>query len=166
MDATTPTESGQGRVGSRGDATDPSRRAWKAAMEANATLLARFDEDFRADAGIDIRTYDALLHVFNAGPPGIRMTDLAREVVLTKAGLTSLIDRLEARSFVQRTPDPLDRRTFRITLTTEGKRVFRTAARIHVAGIHERIGNHMSREEARLVAEVFERIKSENLQSR
>ncbi len=166
MDVTTPTESGQGRAGSRGDATDPSRRAWKAAMEANATLLARFDEDFRADAGIDIRTYDALLHVSNAGPPGIRMTDLAREVVLTKAGLTSLIDRLEARSLVQRTPDPGDRRAFRITLTTEGQRVFRAAARIHVAGIHERIGNHMSREEARIVADVFERIKSENLQSR
>ena len=42
-------------------------------MEANATLLARFDEDLRADAGIDIRTYDALLHVFNAGPSGIRI---------------------------------------------------------------------------------------------
>ncbi len=135
-------------------------------MEANATLLARFDEDFRADAGIDIRTYDTLLHVFNAGSPGIRMTDLAREVVLTKAGLTSLIDRLEARSLVQRTADPVDRRAFRITLTAEGKRAFRAAARIHVAGIHERVGNHMSEEEARVVAEVFERIKSANLEPR
>jgi DNA-binding MarR family transcriptional regulator len=135
-------------------------------MEANATLLARFDEDFRADVGIDIRTYDVLLHVFNSGPQGIRMTDLAREVVLTKAGLTSLIDRLEARSFVHRTPDPGDRRAFRITLTTEGKRVFRVAARIHVAGIHERIGIHLSDDEARIVAEVFERIKAANLESR
>ena len=135
-------------------------------MEANATLLARFDEDFRADAGMDIRTYDALLHVFDAGPPGIRMTDLAREVVLTKAGLTSLIDRLEARSLVQRTADPVDRRAFRITLTAEGKRAFRAAARIHVAGIHERVGNYMSDDEARVVADVFERIKSANLEPR
>ena len=135
-------------------------------MEANATLLARFDEDLRADAGIDLRTYDALLHVFNSGPPGIRMTDLAREVVLTKAGLTSLIDRLETRLLVQRTPDPIDRRALRITLTTEGERVFRAAARIHVTGIRERFGSHVSDEEARIVVEVFERIKSANLESR
>jgi DNA-binding MarR family transcriptional regulator len=135
-------------------------------MEANATLLARFDEDFRADAGIDIRTYDVLLHVFNAGDSGIRMTDLAREVVLTKAGLTSLIDRLEKRSLVQRSTDPADRRSFRIILTAEGTRVFRDAARIHVAGIHQRVGAQLSDEEARLVAEVFERIKAANLDPR
>ena len=86
------------------------------------------------------------------------LTDLAREVVLTKAGLTSLIDRLEASITRAQSPHPTDRRAFRITLTTEGKRVFRAAARIHVDGIHERIGNHMSSEEARIVAEVFERI--------
>lgn len=166
MNANAPIEVGQEQIGSRGDAGDPIRRAWKAAMEANATLLARFDEDFRVDAGIDIRTYDALLHVFNAGAPGIRMTDLAREVVLTKAGLTSLIDRLEERALVQRTPDPVDRRAFRITLSAEGKRVFRAAARTHVAGIHERVGTHMSEDEARVVAEVFERIKSANLEPR
>src|SRR5688500_4521365 len=113
---TTPDELGQGQAASPGDAADAGRHAWKAAMEANATLLARFDEDLRADAGIDLRTYDALLHVFNSGPPGIRMTDLAREVVLTKAGLTALIDRLETRRLVQRTPDPIDRRAVRITL--------------------------------------------------
>lgn len=135
-------------------------------MEANATLLARFDEDFRADAGIDIRTYDALLHVFNAGPDGIRMTDLAREVVLTKPGLTSLIDRLESRSLLRRTPDPVDRRAFRITLTAEGDRVFRAAARIHKAGIEERVGQHLSAQEAQLVAEVFDRIKAANLKPR
>lgn len=135
-------------------------------MEANATLLTRFDEDFRADAGIDNRTYDALLHVFNAGAPGIRMTDLAREVVLTKAGLTSLIDRLEASSLVQRTADPVDRRSLRITLSAEGERVFRAAARIHVAGIQERVGQHMSDEEARVIAEVFERVKAANLAAR
>lgn len=135
-------------------------------MEANAVLLACFEEDFRAGVGIDNRTYDVLLHVFNAGPIGIRMTDLAHDVVLTKAGLTSLVDRLEARSLVVRTADPQDRRSFRIMLTAEGDRLFRTAARLHVAGIRERVGQHMTDEEARVVAEVFERIKAANLDPR
>lgn len=132
-------------------------------MEAVLTLMARFDEDFRAEVGIDLRTYDVLLHVFNAGESGIRMTNLARAVIITKTGLTSLIDRLEARSLVRRQPDRTDRRAFRITLTAEGERVFRAAARIHVAGIHDRMGQHLSDREARLVTEVFERVKSANL---
>lgn len=135
-------------------------------MEAILTLIARFDEDFRAEVGIDVRTYDVLLHVFDAGESGIRMTDLAREVVITKTGLTSLIDRLEARSLVRRRADQSDRRAFRVTLTANGERVFRAAARIHVAGIHDRVGQHMSEEEARLVADVFERVKSANLTAR
>ena len=126
-------------------------------------MIARFDEDFRTEVGIDVKTYDALLHVFNAGESGIRMTDLAREVVLTKAGLTSLIDRLEARSLVRRTPDPSDRRAVRVTLTAEGQRVFRAAARIHVAGIQDRVAQHMTDEEARIVADVFERVRAANL---
>lgn len=127
-------------------------------------LLSLLDGNLRDEIGIDIRTYDALLHIFNSGPPGIRMTDLAREVVLTKAGLTFLIDRLEKRALVQRTPDPADRRALRITLTKEGERVFRAAARIHVAGIREHFGMHLSEEEARIVVELFERIKSANLE--
>ena len=132
-------------------------------MEATWTLIARFDEDFRTEVGIDVKTYDALLHVFNAGKSGIRMTDLAREVVLTKAGLTSLIDRLEARSLVRRTPDPSDRRAVRVTLTAKGQRLFRAAARIHVEGIQDRVSQHMTDEEARIVADVFERVRAANL---
>ena len=131
-------------------------------MEAILTLIARFDEDFRAEVGIDVRTYDALLHVFNAGESGIRMTDLAHEVVMTKTGLTSLIDRLEERSLVRRTPDPTDRRAIRVTLSATGERMFRAAARIHVAGIHDRVAKHITDKEARLIADVFERVKSAN----
>lgn len=163
MNAMPPTRTRQPVPGSQGDASDPSRRAWRASMEAILTLIARFDEDFRAEVGIDVRTYDVLLHVFNAGESGIRMTDLAREVVITKTGLTSLIDRLEARSLVRRGADPSDRRAFRVALTADGERVFRAAARIHVAGIHDRLGQHISVEEARVVADVFERVKSANI---
>ena len=100
------------------------------------------------------------------GANRLRIPVLVREVVLTKAGLTFLIDRLEKRALVQRTPDPADRRALRITLTTEGERVFRAAARIHVAGIREHFGSHLSDEEARIVVELFERVKSANLERR
>ena len=41
--------------------------------------------------------------------------------MLSAAGLTSRLDRLEAMKLIARLPEPNDRRTLRITLTSAGK---------------------------------------------
>ena len=81
------------------------------------------DEELRAATGMDIQTYDTLLQTYEAGDAGIRMTDLARAVSLTKAGLTALVDRLEKRGFSSAN-DPADRRVIRIKLTGMATRRF------------------------------------------
>ena len=146
-----------------GEKSDPRRLAWRTAMEAVWALMARFDEDFRAAVGIDVKTYDVLLHTYNAGEDGIRMTALAHEVVVTKAGLTAIADRLELRGLIARAPDPTDRRAIRVTLTDEGERIFRKAARVHLDGIRERFGAHISEAEAKTIIDVFDRIRQFNL---
>lgn len=162
MNANSVGPSGQGTPRIRGDVTDVGRRAWRAVQQATGTLNAAFDEDFRTKAGIDIRTYDVLLHVFDSGEPGIQMTELAREIVLSKAGLTSLVDRLEERSLVRRMPDPEDRRAVRIKLTEQGEQVFRAAARVHLAGVRDRVLQHLTDDEARIIADAFERVRQAN----
>jgi DNA-binding MarR family transcriptional regulator len=163
MDATPAPQSRQGSPRDAGEESSPHRFAWRMAMEAVWALMARFDDDFRESVGIDVKTYDVLLHTHNAGEDGVRMTVLAREVVVTKAGLTAMIDRLEHKGLVARTADPHDRRAIRVTLTDEGERMFRAAAKVHLAGIHERFGAHMSEDEARMIAEVFSRVRQFNL---
>lgn len=154
--------SGQAPRRNRGDERDVGRRAWRAVMQATGTVKAAFDDDFRAQTDIDIQVYDVLLHVFESGDAGIQMSELAREIVLSKAGLTSLVDRLETRSLVQRVPDPADRRAVRIKLTKQGEKTFRSAARIHLTGIRERVTQHLTDEEARIIADVFERVRLAN----
>jgi DNA-binding MarR family transcriptional regulator len=149
----------QGPHVSHGDVADVRRRAWRAAMQATGSLSAVLDDEIRARSELDLQAYDAMLHVFESGPAGVRMTDLAREIVLSKAGLTSLVDRLQARGLVQRTPDPDDRRAMRITLTDRGEEAFRAAARIHLDGIHEHVTQHLTDEEAHVIATAFERLR-------
>ncbi len=161
-DANSIAGSGQGPDRNRGDVSDVGRRAWRAVMQATGTVKAAFDDDFRSQTDIDIQVYDVLLHVFESGNAGIQMSELAREIVLSKAGLTSLVDRLEKRSLVQRAPDPADRRAVRITLTKQGEKTFRTAARIHLAGIRQRVTQHLTDEEARIIADAFERVRLAN----
>jgi len=136
----------------------PRDRAWRAIMETHGAIVPKLDDDLRQKSGIDIHTYDALLHVFEAGKQGVRMADLAAAVVISKSGITSLVDRLEAGALVQRNPDPDDRRATRITLTASGEMTFRAAAQVHLAGIEEYFASLISDEEARSIAETLERV--------
>ncbi len=134
-------------------------RAWRAVMEMHGAVVAVLDAELRSAAHIDLQTYDALLHVYEAGQAGIRMTELAQNVVMSKSGLTTLVDRIEKRDWMRRIPDPADRRVTRITLTSMGAEVFRSAARVHVAGIETYFACRVTDDEANVIAETLERIR-------
>lgn len=140
-------------------------RAWRAVLELEGTLTQIFDAELRAQAGIELLTYDALLHTFEAGEQGIRMTDLARHVVLSKSGLTTVVDRLEKRKWLKRVPDPNDRRATRIKLTAAGEKVFRRAAQVHLDGIAKHFSRYVKDEEAEVIARVLNRVREETLSS-
>ncbi len=127
-------------------------------MVTYGTIIPLLDGELRSATDLDLPTYDALLHVYEAGDPGIRMTDLAQKVVLSKSGLTTLVDRLEERDLMQRIPDLEDRRAIRITLTESGIEAFRTAANVHMAGIERYFTKQLTEDEAEAIAETLERI--------
>ncbi len=140
-------------------------RAWRAVLELEGTLTQIFDAELRDRAGIELQTYDALLHTFEAGEQGIRMTDLARHVVLSKSGLTAVVDRLEKRKWLKRVADPDDRRATRITLTAAGEKVFRRAAEVHLDGIEKHFSVHVSDQEAEVIARALNRVRAEAFSS-
>lgn len=140
-------------------------RAWRAVLELEGTLTQILDAELRAQAGIELQNYDALLHTFEAGEQGIRMTDLARHVVLSKSGLTTVVDRLEKRKWLKRVADPHDRRATRIMLTAAGEKVFRRAAQVHLDGIAKHFSSYLSDEEAEVIARALNRVRAEVLSS-
>ena len=130
-------------------------------METYGTITPLLDDELQMGSDLDLQTYDVLLHVREAGDPGIRMTELAQAVVRSKSGLTTLVDRLEERGLLRRIPDAGDRRAIRITLTATGLESFRRAAEVHVTGIERYFVDHISENEAEIVADVLERILRE-----
>jgi DNA-binding MarR family transcriptional regulator len=59
---------------------------------------------------------------------GMRLTDLARGAGMTPQSTGELVDQLEALGYVERRPDPTDRRVRRIYRTEKAKVASRTAA--------------------------------------
>jgi DNA-binding MarR family transcriptional regulator len=65
-----------------------------------------------------------------AGPPfRLTPTRLGRGLLLSSAGITSRLDRLERRDLVRRLPDPTDRRGVLIELTAKGAELVDAAVR-------------------------------------
>jgi DNA-binding MarR family transcriptional regulator len=87
-------------------------------------LLARRQEEIFGRFGLNRGEVGALSALRISGPPHrLSPTRLGRGLMLSSAGVTSRIDRLERRGFVRRLPDPDDRRGVIIELTDEGREV-------------------------------------------
>lgn len=151
----------QGQTSS--ERVDARSRAWRGLLEVASFVTQRIDEDLRDQVGIDIQTYDAMLHTKEAGEAGIRMTDLADRVLLTKAGLTALVDRLEDRGLVARQPGRDDRRVKRIVLTPAGWDLFRQAATVHNATVEQWFRQHLDDNTAQPIAQTLARIHEAHL---
>lgn len=87
-------------------------------------LLARRQEAAFGEFGLGRGEVGALSALRIAGPPHrLSPTRLGKGLMLSSAGVTSRIDRLERRGLVRRLPDPDDRRGVIVELTDKGLEV-------------------------------------------
>ncbi|WP_300677866.1 MarR family transcriptional regulator [Nocardioides sp.] len=78
-------------------------------------------EAFAAN-GVEAWEFDVLAALRRAGSPyELSPGRLLRETLVTSGTMTNRVDRLAARGFVERYPDPEDRRGVLVRLTPEGK---------------------------------------------
>lgn len=132
--------------------------AWRALITANALVLEKIERAL-AGAGLPpLGWYDVLLELSGAPDGRLRMHELARAVVLSRSGLTRLVDRLERAGLLGREPDPADRRGSYATITDGGREMLRRMWPVYAAGIAEHFGKHLTDEEARVVTEALGRV--------
>jgi len=118
-------------------ANDPRLGPWRAFLEAHARVSRRLDEDLRAEQDLSLAEYEALLSIAQAPGRRIRMRQLSDQVILSKSGVTRLIDRLVADRLVERSACLADGRGAEAVLTDEGLARLRAASRTHLRGITE-----------------------------
>ncbi|MCW2767372.1 MAG: MarR family transcriptional regulator [Nocardioides sp.] len=96
------------------------------AVFSRISRLARHLDLARREAftahGIESWEFDVLAALRRAGEPyELSPGRLLRETLVTSGTMTNRVDRLGARGFVERYPDPDDRRGVIVRLTAEGK---------------------------------------------
>lgn len=113
--------------GRKAGATGEQIGSWRALARAFAAAT-RVQEAALAGTGLDLSEYDVLVTLAGAPADGMRPTELADRVLLTKSGTTRLLDRLVERTLIARHACPLDRRGQLVALTPEGRHLLRRAA--------------------------------------
>jgi DNA-binding MarR family transcriptional regulator len=116
-------------------AESPGINAWRAFLQAHARVTRRLDEELQAAHGLSLAEYDALLQVAHAPGRRIRMNVLADRVILSRSGITRLVDRLEAAGSVERSACASDARGQEAVLTSAGLSRLRAAAKTHLDGV-------------------------------
>ena len=109
--------------------------AWRAFIQTHARLIHRLDEELQASHGLSLAEYDALLQLGNAPERRLRMSALADRVLLSRSGITRLVDRLVADGMVERSTCPTDARGLMATLTPLGVSRLRAASKTHLDGV-------------------------------
>lgn len=89
--------------------------------------LERRAHDAVVAAGITDITLAQARVAARIGPDGTRVSDLAEQARVTKQSAAFLVDQLEAAGYVERTPDPVDRRARLVRLTGRARRVAEVA---------------------------------------
>lgn len=118
-------------------ARDPRLAPWRAFVRAHAHVSRRMDEDLRAEHGLSLQEYVALLILAESPDRRLRMGRLADSLTLSKSGATRLIDRLVDDGLVDRVTCSSDLRGAEAALTETGLDRLRTAAPTHLRGIAE-----------------------------
>ena len=133
-------------------------RAWRGMLRVHATLTKALDADLEAAHGLPLSSYEVLLNLADAEGQQMRMSDLAASVILSRSGLTRLVDRLEREGLIVRESCPSDARGSFATLTPAGRRKLDAARATHLAGVRSMFVDHFSAEELEVLGAAWERL--------
>ncbi|MEU7746856.1 MarR family transcriptional regulator [Nonomuraea sp. NPDC049158] len=121
--------------------------AWRAFLSTSHLLERRIEEQLKAAAGLTHPQYEVLARLADAPDRQMRMTELAKGVVVSKSALTYQIGQLEKAGLVERTTCPSDERGVLAVLTDAGVRCLERVAPGHVEVVRAYLIDRMTRGE-------------------
>lgn len=110
-------------------------KAWRSFLRAHAKITRCLEEELLVEQGLSLAAYDVLVQLVEAPQRKLRMTELADAVLLSRSGVTRLVDRMERDGLVTRHRVDTDGRGVVAALTEHGLQRLRVASKTHLAGV-------------------------------
>jgi DNA-binding MarR family transcriptional regulator len=132
-------------------------RAWRSFLIAHARVARRLEADLLARSQMPLAEFDVLMQLSLAEGQRLRMNELANRVVLSRAGITRLVDRLVADGSVARLKCASDARGAYAILTDPGRARLDEARPGHFATVRRYFLGSFAKPELEVLADLLDR---------
>jgi DNA-binding MarR family transcriptional regulator len=140
---------------------DPDERAaWLGFLRVYARIVKELDAELERAHGLSLSSYDVLVQLSLAPGDEMRMSELADAALLSRAGITRLVERLEREGLVERRPGERDSRQVFARVTDRGLDRLAASAPTHFAGVRDRFLAPLTRTQKHEIAGAWQRILS------
>lgn len=137
---------------------DQELSAWRGLLRTYAKLTKALDAELEAAHGLPLTSYEVLMYVADSDGERMRMHDLASSILLSRSGLTRLVDRLERNGLLVRESCPSDARGAFACLTPRGRTTLDAARATHLGGVRAMFLAHFTPEEQELLGGFWQRV--------
>ncbi|MDP9187661.1 MAG: MarR family transcriptional regulator [Actinomycetota bacterium] len=138
--------------------TGDEQLVWGGFLRTHARLIRELDHELRREHELPLSSYDVLTQLGSAPDERMRMSELADAVLLSRSGLTRLVDRLVSEGLIERRDCPDDARGLLAALTPGGRELLERARVTHHAGIRRLFFEPLDPKQRRRLAESWERL--------
>ena len=137
---------------------DQRHDVWPLFLRTYSVLVDRLDSELTGATGMPLTWFDVLVHLVDAPEGRMRMQDLSTAVLLSKSGLTRLVDRMERAGLLTRGACATDRRVVYAIITASGRSAFDRAAPIAFEGVREHFARHLTSADEAALRSFLERV--------
>lgn len=137
---------------------DPRLTTWRTFLRAHARVVRELERELQAARGMALTDYDVLVQLAAADERRLRMSELADALLLSRSGVTRLVDRLVAEGLVERVTCESDRRGLWASLTDTGYQRLRDATPVHLDGVRQHFLDRLSADELAQLERMLDRV--------
>ena len=132
--------------------------AWRSYLQSHASIVRELDAELVAAHEMTTRDYEVLLYLAQAPERKLPMSALATSTMLTRSGITRLVDGLVDAGSIERVACEQDARISYARLTDLGYERLREAGCTHIASIQRLFLEHFTRQEIEQLASLLSRL--------
>jgi len=132
--------------------------AWRGLLRVHAGLTKALDAELLREHELPLSSYEVLLFLADSPHGRLRMSELADGVLLSRSGLTRLVDRMERDGLLRRQRCEEDQRGYFAEITDKGRELFARARKTHLDGVRERFLDRLSDGDQRTLAVLWEKV--------
>jgi DNA-binding MarR family transcriptional regulator len=132
--------------------------AWLSLLQAHSVLTDVLERELEQRAGLDLGFFEVLFHLTSAPEGRMSMQELAQTILLSKSGVTRLVDRMEKAGLVERAACPSDRRVTWAVVTEKGRGSLDEALPVHLGGLQSHFLGHLNAADLRSLRAILTKL--------